>query len=103
MRFLMKVSIPVEAGNKAAKSGKLGATIQSILAEVKPEAAYFSAENGMRGGYIFLELDDASQIPAVAEPWFLAFNATVEIMPVMVPADLAEAGPAIKKAAKKYG
>jgi hypothetical protein len=99
----MKVSIPVEAGNKAAKSGKLGTTIQSILDDAKPEAAYFSAENGMRGGYIFLELDDASQIPAVAEPWFLAFNATVEIMPVMVPADLAQAAPAIKKAAKKYG
>jgi hypothetical protein len=103
MRFLMKVGIPVEAGNKAVKAGKLGATIQSILAELKPEAAYFSAENGMRGGYIFLDLADASQIPAVAEPWFLAFNATVEIMPVMLPADLAQAAPAIKKAAKKYG
>ena len=41
MRFLLKVNIPVEAGNAAAKAGKLGATIQAILAELKPEAAYF--------------------------------------------------------------
>jgi hypothetical protein len=38
MRFLLKVNIPVESGNAAAKAGKLGATIQSILQELKPEA-----------------------------------------------------------------
>ena len=103
MRFMMKVNIPVEPGNKAAKAGKLGTTIQSILAELKPEAVYFSADKGMRTGYIFLELNDASQIPAIAEPWFFAFNAAIEIHPVMVPDDLTKAAPAIKKAAKKYG
>ncbi len=103
MRFLMKVNIPVEAGNAAAKSGKLGTKIQSILSEQKPEAVYFGADKGMRTGYIFLELDDASQIPAVAEPWFLAFDAAIEIQPMMVPADLAKATDSIKKAAKKYG
>jgi hypothetical protein len=103
MRFLMKVNIPVEPGNKAAKSGKLGTTIQSILADLKPEAAYFTDDNGMRTGYVFLELTDASQIPEFCEPWFLAFNAAIEIHPVMVPSDLAKAAPAIKKAAKKYG
>ena len=36
MRFLVKVNIPVEAGNEAAKPGKLGTTIQSILADLKP-------------------------------------------------------------------
>jgi hypothetical protein len=36
MRFLVKVSMPVEAGNAASKAGKLGATIQSILADLKP-------------------------------------------------------------------
>ena len=57
----------------------------------------------MRTGYLFFEMADASQIPAVAEPWFLAFNAAIEFHPVMVPEDLAKAAPAIKKAAKKYG
>ena len=102
MRFLLKVSIPVEAGNTAVKAGKLGATIQSILADQKPEAVYFSDDNGQRTGFIFLEMKSASQIPAIAEPWFLAFNAGIEFHPVMVPEDLAEAGSAIEAAAKKY-
>jgi hypothetical protein len=48
-------------------------------------------------------MNDVSQIPAVAEPWFLALNASIEIHPVMVPADLARASGAIDAAAKKYG
>src|SRR6266850_2354596 len=102
MRFLLKVNIPVESGNAAAKAGKLGATIQSILADLKPEAVYFTDNNGQRSGFIFLEMQDASQIPAIAEPWFLAFNASVEIHPVMIPDDLARAGGAIENAVKKY-
>ncbi len=102
MRFMLKVNIPVEAGNAAAKAGKLGSTIQSILADLKPEAVYFTDDNGQRTGFLFLDMQDASQIPAIAEPWFLAFNANIEIHPVMVPDDLAKAGSAIEKAVKKY-
>src|SRR6476619_3027057 len=102
MRFLMKVSMPVEAGNAAARSGSLGKTIQSILADLKPEAAYFLDWDGKRTGFIVFDMQDTSQIPAVAEPWFLALNASVEIHPVMTPADLAKAGPGIEAAVKKY-
>jgi hypothetical protein len=103
MKFLLKVNIPVERGNAAAKAAKLGATIQYILADLKPEAVYFTAEKGQRTAFIFLEMQDASQIPAIVEPWFLAFNASIDIFPVMVPGDLMKAGPAIEQAVKKYG
>lgn len=103
MRFLVKVNIPVEAGNAAAKAGKLGTTIQSILADLKPEAVYFTDDNGQRTVFLFLEMQDASLIPAIVEPWLLAFNARIEIHPVMVPDDLAKAGGAIEQAVKKYG
>ena len=63
---------------------------------------YFTDDKGQRTGYLFLEMQDASQIPAIAEPWFLAFNAGIEIHPVMVPEDLARAGSAIEAAVKKY-
>ena len=102
MRFLLKVNIPVEAGNTAAKAGKLGTTIQSILADQKPEAAYFTDDKGQRTGFLFIEMQDASQIPAFAEPWFLAFNAGIEFHPVMVPEDLARAGSSIETAVNKY-
>jgi hypothetical protein len=103
MRMLMKVSMPVEAGNRAAVDGSLPKTIQAILAEQKPEAAYFVGENGKRTGYIFLDLKNTSDIPLIAEPWFLAFNASVEITPAMTVEDLAAAGPGMESAVKKYG
>ena len=77
MRFLVKVNIPVEAGNRAAKAGTLGTTIQAILADLKPEAVYFTDGHGQRTAFLFLDMHDASQIPAIAEPWFLAFNASI--------------------------
>jgi hypothetical protein len=104
MRMLLRVSIPVEAGNAAAKAGTMGPTFEKILASLKPEAAYFFADDdGQRSCSIILDLKDASQIPAVAEPWFFAFNAKVSIRPIMTPQDLAAAGPAITQAAEQYG
>jgi hypothetical protein len=104
MRMLLRVSIPAEAGNAAAKAGTLGPTIERILADLKPEAAYFySDDNGQRAGSIVFDMKDTAQIPAVAEPWFLSFNATVSLRPIMNPQDLAAAGPSIASAAKQYG
>jgi len=102
MRCLLKVTIPVETGNAAISNGSLPRTIESILNESKPEAAYFAEENGKRTGFIFLDLKDVSQIPALAEPWFLAFNAQVEFHPAMNLEDLKNAGPGIEKAVKSY-
>ena len=103
MRFLLKAEWPVEAGNAAMKDGSLPKTIQSILDDLKPEAAYFVASNGKRTALLILDMKDASQIPALAEPWFLAFNASLEIVPAMVLDDLKKAGPVIEQAVKKYG
>jgi hypothetical protein len=60
MRFLVKVNIPVEAGNRAAKAGKLGTTSQSILAALTPEAVYVTDDHGQRTAFLFLEMQDAS-------------------------------------------
>src|SRR3989304_9752786 len=96
MRMLVRVSMPVEAGNAAAKAETLGPTIERILADLKPEAAYFFADDdGQRAGSIVFDMKDTSQIPAVAEPWFLAFNAKVSLRPIMNPQDLAKGGPSI--------
>jgi len=102
--MLLRVSIPVEAGNAAVKAGTLGVTIDQILADLKPEAAYFFADDdGQRSGSIVFDMKDTSQIPAIAEPWFLAFNAKVSLRPIMNSQDRATAGPSIGKAAKQYG
>jgi hypothetical protein len=103
MRFLVKVNIPVEAGNRAVKAGTLGTTIQAILADVQPEAVYFVDDNGQRTALLFLDMQDASQRPAMVEPWLLAFNARIELHPVMVPEDLLTASRAFEATVKKYG
>ncbi len=102
MRVLVKVSFPVEAGNASAKKDGFKA-IQNILQQQKPEAAYFVAENGKRTGLLIMNVEDASEMAIIAEPWFLALNAAVEITPAMLPADLEKAAPAIAQAAKAYG
>jgi hypothetical protein len=103
MRFLLKVNSPNDAGNAAARAGKLGTTIKAILDEQKPEAVYFTDDRGQRCGYLFIEMADAAQIPAFAEPWFLAFNAQIELHPAMTPEDLSKAAPGIERAVERFG
>ena len=101
MRMMMTVSMPTEKANEAVRSGKLMTSIQHMLADLKPEAAYFTTdENGRRSGMIVFEMTDSSQMPKLAEPWFLDFNAQVNFKPVMSAKDLAAAGPDLEKAAK---
>jgi hypothetical protein len=93
----------IDAGNRAIRQGTINNTIQSILDEQRPESAYFLASGGQRTALLFLEIQDVSQIPSLAEPWFLAFNADVEVTPAMTAQDLAKAAPSIEKAVKKFG
>jgi hypothetical protein len=103
MRCLIKVEMPVEQGNQIISEGRLGPTLGQILNDLQPEAAYFVAENGTRSALIFAHIADPSQIPAIAEPFFQAFNAKVEITPAMTAEDLQRAGQAIERAAQTYG
>ena len=102
MRFLMKIKIPTVSGDRAISDHHFGPKMHSLLTEIGAEAAYFTTVEGHRGGYIVVNMKDASQMPAIAEPFFLWFNATVEFMPVMLAEDLAKAGPSIAAAVKNW-
>ena len=91
MRMLMHVQFPVEPFNAAVRDGSIGPKIQKILADVQPEAAYFTEQDGLRGGTFVVNVNNPSDVPALAEPFFLTFNATVELRIVMTPEDLSRA------------
>ena len=97
MRMLMKVSIPVESGNKGVREGALPKTVAEFVDRVKPEAAYFAAEAGKRTATFVFDLKDPTLIPSIAEPFFQNLNAAIELSPVM---NLEELKAGVEKAMK---
>ena len=92
MRMIMHVYFPVDMFNAAVRDGSVGAKMQKILGQQKPEAAYFSEYHGQRSGILIVDVKEASDIPKFAEPWFLMFNAKVELHPAMTAQDLGASG-----------
>ncbi|HZQ42977.1 MAG TPA: DUF3303 family protein [Acidobacteriaceae bacterium] len=92
MRMMVRLTVPHEPFNSAVRDGTAAQKMKKILDEQKPEAAYFMDHNGRRSAVLIIDLPDASKIPSLAEPWFLTFNADVEVHPVMTPQDLAASG-----------
>lgn len=92
MRMLISVTIPHEPFNSAVRKGTAGDTLKRILEDAKAEAVYFTERDGQRGAVLVVEVADPSKVPALAEPWFLSFNASVEFHIVMSPEDLGRAG-----------
>jgi len=88
MRTMLKFTVPVEKGNEAVKEDSFGKTMQALMNELKPEAAYFGAFEGKRGAMLFFDLAEPSKIVEILEPLSLNLNAAVEILPVMSGEDL---------------
>jgi hypothetical protein len=83
MRMMMKVQMPTGPGNDAIKDGSLPQIMASSLEALHAEAAYFTADDGMRTALIFFEMNDSSDIPPAAEPMFMGLDARITFSPVM--------------------
>lgn len=68
---------------------------------MKPEAVYFSERDGYRGAVLIVDVPEPSRIPVLAEPFFLAFDATVKFRVAMTAEDLAKSG--LDAIGKRYG
>jgi hypothetical protein len=99
MRTLMTVQMETEAANRAIKDGSWARVMEDMMQELQPEAVYFTARDGKRTGYIVFDLKEPSDIPSVAEPFFMSVNASIEMSPAMTPADV-RAG--LEKASKAF-
>jgi len=104
MRMLLRAIIPNEPANTMIRNGTFESTIKKILADLKPEATYFVAtDDGERCGVIVFDMKESSELPRVAEPLFLAFNARVTVRPAMTPQDLAAGAAGFEHAVKEFG
>ena len=100
MRMLLNVEIPHEPFNTLVREGKAGAIIGRILEEIKPEAVYFTEQNGTRGAILVIDVREPSRVPSFSEPFFLNFNADCRFRIVMSPEDLGRAG--LEELGKKW-
>ena len=92
MRMLLEVDIPHEPFNTLVRKGTAGQTIGQILDSIKPEAAYFTERDGRRGAILIVDVPAPSDVPRLAEPFFLKFTADCHFRIVMGPEDLEKAG-----------
>ncbi|WP_338781903.1 hypothetical protein [Streptomyces sp. DG1A-41] len=83
MRVMLKASMDTEKANEAIRNGTLGKLIQESLEQIKPEAAYFTADHGKRTAFLVFDMQDSSQMPVLSEPFFLQLNAEITYTPVM--------------------
>jgi hypothetical protein len=88
MRVLFRARMNTEKSNEAIRNGTLGKLMQSSMEQVKPEAAYFTTDEGQRTCYMVFDMQDSSEMPAIAEPFFLELGADVTYTPVMNPEDM---------------
>jgi hypothetical protein len=99
MRTLLKFQMDVEAANRSIRDGSWADAMDRVMQGLQPEAAYFTAMDGKRTGLIVFDLKEPSQIPVIAEPIFMAVNASIELSPVMTLEDV-RAG--LQEAAKAF-
>jgi len=83
MRMMLKATFPTEIGNRVLQDGSFSTIMEETMSRLKPEAAYFVADRGRRCAMVFFDMQDASDIPAIAEPLFVGLHAEIELLPVM--------------------
>lgn len=92
MKMLLTVEFPHEPFNTLVRAGKVGEIMKRVLESIKPETAYFTEQDGRRGGIFLIDMQDASDIPRFAEPFFLNFQANCKFRIAMSPQDLQKSG-----------
>lgn len=92
MRMLLTITIPVEPFNTLARDGVVAHKMGAILEATKPESIYFTGNDSGRGAIAVYDIADGSELPAVAEPWFLTLNAKIEYGAAITPEELMRSG-----------
>jgi hypothetical protein len=92
MKMLLTATMPHEPFNSLVRDGTAGKILGQILESMKPEAAYFTEQHGMRCAIFVVNVNNGSDVPKFAEPFFLKFEADCEFRILMSPEDLQKTG-----------
>ena len=90
-RMMLKVQIPVEAGIRAIENGTMGPIFERLMAKIKPEAAYFSQEDGLRTAYFVYVIDGTFEFAEIHEPLIQGLGARVYDQPALTWQDIGKA------------
>ncbi len=88
MRTMVKFTILTQEANPLVKDGSIGQTMESLIGNLQPEAAYFGPIDGKRGGFIVINMEEGSDVVTKLEPMWLELGATIETYPVATPDEL---------------
>ena len=102
MKFLVKATIPVEDGNALVRDPNLQSRMDAVMEDIKPEAVYFTIDDGQRTLYLFVNIENGVDIAKVAEPLWLSWKANVTFLPAFTPEDMEQTMGVVAELAKKY-
>ncbi|MFG2308724.1 DUF3303 family protein [Streptomyces sp. NPDC048566] len=88
MRVMLRATMDTEKGNAAIRSGRMPELMEETMKHLQPEAAYFTTLDGYRCCIMIFDMQDTSELPKIAEPFFMDLGARLEVSPVMNAEDL---------------
>ena len=92
MKMIMISEFPPEPFNSHVRDGSIGSVIGSMMETLDFESFHFVELDGCRGAVGVFNIEDSSEIPTYAEPFFLKFDAQVRFRIAMTTEDLGKAG-----------
>jgi hypothetical protein len=103
MRVMVKFRFPTVSGTDALKAGRIDKVLPKIMEDLKPEAAYFYADEGLRAGHFVVQMKDSSQVLEIGERLWIGLGGTVEMVPVMSAEDIQKALPSVPGIVARFG
>ena len=93
MRVMVKFTLPAsKERNARVRDGSIAQTMETILGDLQPEAAYFGPMDGKRGGYLVLNMEGepklVTKLITKLELFWLELGATIEVFPLLSADDL---------------
>jgi hypothetical protein len=85
---MLRARFETVAANAAFKAGVVEKTLGDFMAKAKPEAVYFTVENGKRCGVFVFDMKESSMLPVLFEDMFQTVGAEIDLTPCMTPDEL---------------